>query len=766
MAHGSGLVDSIVYGNLRIELLAEHGGRIQRTTARTRPPSMRARPRRSPEGLRSRDTEVAAAQAVAPGAPVGFHAGCGYGKSTLLRHLAARTAAGDGVYLRVAGQRLDDLLQQLVEALYTTDGPFKPTPEQRAQLLAQAHAPVLLDDVTLGPGELRELLDALPGCGVVLASDRPLLGRLGNSVPLRGLPDDAALDLLRHDLGRELSAQEHADARRLCGIVDGQPLHLRQAAALVRSGRHTFAGLARIAEGDGSALDRLSMDELAEQERRVLAVLALAAGALLPAELVGLLADLAAVSEALGSLRRKGLAEQEGDRFGLPVCRATDYRELLLRHLDVGGAARQLATWFARQSWTGEEAQSAAEAALKLIRYAAERGQWAAVVRLVDAVEPVLALAGRWEAWRETLEWGLEAARAVADAPAEAHFSHQLGTLEFALDDLERARALWRRALRLREELGDQAGAAVTRANLALLAPVPTGRRRSRRRRPSRRTIVSAVLAGLSILLFLLPLARGREPEPATTTVPTSAATTTGGPATTTITTRPATTTTAGGTTTTTALGAPEAAVDPTALRFRAAAVGRVTAPQQARVRNTGTAPLTVQGIRLGGSHPDDFRVDGGGCLAGPIPAGGSCPIRVSFQPSAAGTRTAALLVDHGARGRPATVSLTGETPSPPPDLIPGAFEMSAGGELLRITVQNKGAGDAGPSTTAVSFSGGGSGSAATPAIPSGGSVDVEVAVPSGCFNPDCGYTIHVDAGQQLDESNEDNNRASDTVVG
>lgn len=758
-------MDSIVYGNLRIELLAEHGGRIQRTTARTRPPSIRTRPRRPTGALHGRDGEVAAAQAVAAGAPVGFHAGCGYGKSTLLRHLAARTDAGDAVYLRVAGQRLDDLMQQLFDELYIADGPFKPTLEQRAQLLAQARALVLLDDVTLGPGELRELLDALPGCGVVLASDRPLLGRLGTSIPLPGLPDDAALDLLRRDLGRELTAQEHADARRLCGIVDGQPLHLRQAAALVRTGRHTFAGLARIAEGDRSALDRLSVDELAEQERRVLAVLALAAGALLPAELVGLLADLAAVSDALGSLRRRGLAEQDGDRFGLPLCRAADSRDLLLRDLDVGGAAHQLATWFTQQPWTGEEARSAAEAALKLIRYAAERGQWATVVRLVDAVEPVLALAGRWEAWRETLEWGLEAASAVADAAAEAHFSHQLGTLEFAVDDLERARALWRRALRLREELGDQAGAAVTRANLELLAPVPVERRRSRRRRPSRRTIASAVVAGLAILSFLVPLARGREPATTTTTAPTSATTTTGGPATTTTTTRPATTTTGGGTTTTAAPGRPEAAIDPTALRFRAAAVGRVTAPQQARVRNPGTAPLTVRGVRLTGAHPGDFRVDGGACLAGPVRPGRSCPIRVVFAPSAVGTRTATLLVDHEARGGPGTVSLTGEAP-PPPDLTPGAFALSAQGDLLRITVQNVGAGDAAPSTTAVSFSGGGSAAAATPAIPPGGSVEVQVAVPSGCFNPDCGYTIRVDGGQQLDESDEGNNSASDTSVG
>jgi len=279
-------VDSIVYGNLRIEILAEHGGRIQRTALQAKPPAIHARPRSfvpdGPVRLQGRDAEVATAQAVSAGEAIEFHAACGFGKSTLLRHLAAQSGAEETsavVYLRVGGQRRDDLLQRLVDALYTADPPFKPTPEQRAQLLAQARALVLLDDVTLGPSQLREVLDALPACSIVLGSDRPVLGRRGRSVPLTGLPGAVALDLLRRDLGRDFTAPERADAERLCELVDGQPLHLRQAAALVREGRYSFADLARIAEGDVFALDRLSVNALAEQERRVLAVLALAAGA-------------------------------------------------------------------------------------------------------------------------------------------------------------------------------------------------------------------------------------------------------------------------------------------------------------------------------------------------------------------------------------------------------------------------------------------------------------------------------------------------------
>jgi hypothetical protein len=292
-------VDSIVYGNLRIEILAEHGGKIQRTTLQAKPPAIHARPYSSvpsgPVRLQGRDAEVAAAQAISTGEAIEFSAGCGFGKSTLLRHLAAQAGAEAGagvVYLRVGSQRRGDLLQRLVDALYTANSPFKPTAEQRVQLLARAQALVLLDDVTLGPAQLREVLDALPGCAVVVGSDRPVLGRRGRSITLTGLPNHEALEVLQRDLGRDLTGPERADAGRLCELVDGQPLHLRQAAALVREGRHSLADLARIAEGDVFALDRLSVNALAEQERRVLAVLALAAGALLPSDLVGSITDL------------------------------------------------------------------------------------------------------------------------------------------------------------------------------------------------------------------------------------------------------------------------------------------------------------------------------------------------------------------------------------------------------------------------------------------------------------------------------------------
>ena len=75
-------------------------------------------------------------------------------------------------------------------------------------------------------------------------------------------------------------------------------------------------------------------------------MLALAAGTLLPAAVVEAIGQIAYIGEWLESLHRRGLAEQCDDRFGLPVCKAESYRQMLFKDLEPGGLsarAQQLA---------------------------------------------------------------------------------------------------------------------------------------------------------------------------------------------------------------------------------------------------------------------------------------------------------------------------------------------------------------------------------------------------------------------------------------
>jgi hypothetical protein len=261
--------------------------------------------------------------------------------------------------------------------------------------------------------------------------------------------------------------------------VDGQPLHLRQFAALAREGRHSLLSLARQAAHDPEILDRLSINALGQHERRALAVLALTAGALLPAAVIEVTGQIAYIAQQLESLHRRGLAEQSDDRFGLPVCKAQSYRQMLFNDMQLAASARGLSSWLALADPTATESQSAAEAALSMMEFAAERGDWTTIVRLARSAERVLFIAGRWEAWHHTLSQGLNAARASGDRAAGALFTHQQGTLAFCQDQLDDARQLLERALTVRTQIRDDDGASITCHNLRLLEPpgVPLWRR-------------------------------------------------------------------------------------------------------------------------------------------------------------------------------------------------------------------------------------------------------------------------------------------------
>ncbi|AZP22821.1 hypothetical protein EJC51_46385 [Streptomyces aquilus] len=332
----------------------------------------------------------------------------------------------------------------------------------------------------------------------------PLLGALGTSTALPPLPEAAAVDLLRRETGRVIADTELDAVRRLVAAVDGQPLHLRQAAALVRLDGRTFDDLARRAESGPGVLDELSISAIGPQAKRALAVLTLVGGALLPGALLAQMAEIAYVSEQLESLSARGLAEQGEDRFGLPVCRAEPYRQILYRYIGLVAAMRSLGDWLASGDPTGEEARGAADAALSLLGFAAQQRQWQAVVRLAAVVERVLFVQGHWQAWQHTLAQGITAAQAAGDTAAEAYFTHQQGVQHFLHDCTDHALRLLRRALDLRTRMGDLAGAAVTQANLALLEPaaLPAPPRPPSSSRPpnARGRVIAAVAAVIAVI--------------------------------------------------------------------------------------------------------------------------------------------------------------------------------------------------------------------------------------------------------------------------
>jgi beta-propeller uncharacterized protein DUF5122/centrosomal CEP192-like protein/HYDIN/CFA65/VesB family protein len=123
-------------------------------------------------------------------------------------------------------------------------------------------------------------------------------------------------------------------------------------------------------------------------------------------------------------------------------------------------------------------------------------------------------------------------------------------------------------------------------------------------------------------------------------------------------------------------------ALDPSALAFGARDVGDgPTAAQSSTVTNTGSEPVTISSVGLGGPDASQFeRLGGAGgdCDAGStLAAGATCALRVRFDPSSAGEKSATATV--AAPTGDLTVALAGtgtqppvSTPPPPPGNNPG----------------------------------------------------------------------------------------------
>ena len=93
-------------------------------------------------------------------------------------------------------------------------------------------------------------------------------------------------------------------------------------------------------------------------------------------------------------------------------------------------------------------------------------------------------------------------------------------------------------------------------------------------------------------------------------------------------------------------------------LAFGSMNVGTTSTAQTATLSNTGNAPLTLGSIATGST---EFAVSGGTCSAGgSVAASASCTVNLTFTPSAAGARSATLVVAHNAGGAQSSTSLSG----------------------------------------------------------------------------------------------------------
>lgn len=474
----------VAIGKYVVQIGSVHGGVVniampaEQPNWQPRPLPVLLRPRRF-AGLLDRQPESqAAAAALQTLEPLEFFGRAGQGKTALLRHLAYQlptSACPAGIiYLPAQNQPQADLLQFLFEAFFESNIPAKPTDAQIRHGLNQQQALVLLDDVDLSRAEVEALLDYAPQCAFLLASPERRLWGTGQSRPLAGLPPDDALALLVRELDRPLTADEEAVAPTLCALLEGHPLHLLQIAGLVRQQQVSLVEIASKLQQHAprEALAGQLLTGLSTPERRIVGLLATLAGTPLSLEYIAELAGLPDPLPVLEALRQRQIIHSHSPRYSLTAVLVENWPSTWDVSMLTGRVLAYFTRWAERQT-SPERLLAQADTLRQLLAGAAAAARWPEALRLARAIEGAFSLSGRWGAWADVLHTALRAADALGDRVAKAWVWHQLGTRALCLDDATAAQTALGRALRLRETLGDRAGAAITRHNLNLLLGPP-----------------------------------------------------------------------------------------------------------------------------------------------------------------------------------------------------------------------------------------------------------------------------------------------------
>ncbi len=428
-------------------------------------------------GMLDRDTEkIAVEGALQPGNRVEYYSAEGLGKTTLLRFLASQVQMGDGMVFIEQSKTLDDYLQELFEAFYRSDREYKATEVECKRRLADIQALILLDNFCLTREETQVLVDTLPNCAFVLASSECHLWEQANVIHLTGLPMSASVTLFQQRIGRELTQKEAAVVQSICAFLQGHPLHIIQAAALVRQEGRSVQEVASLMRGPNPCERVLesTIGHLPEAAKALLALLSIFRKAPLPAEHIGAILQNAELAPTLQNLLNAGLVKAHSPRYSL----AGDVGQYMNQAWDLApwkeAALHHFMNW-ARGSISIEQVLESAEALLETLENAAAASHWQEVFQIGTAVEPSFVLSGRWGLWDRLLGLLARAAEALGDSATQAWILHQRGSRALCLDKSAQARELLSRALEMRRAVGDRAGAAATKHNLELLGGVPPG---------------------------------------------------------------------------------------------------------------------------------------------------------------------------------------------------------------------------------------------------------------------------------------------------
>lgn len=408
----------------------------------------------------------------------------GTGKTTFLSHMAHLPETNqypDGVvYLYVRQEEFEDLLQMLFDTFYSSAENVIPTAGQLRHSLQGIRAVILLDDLMLDREDVQALIAGMPLSCFILASLKRSLWGDGETIPLRGLPERERIELFEKELGRSLTEDERLDVGLICVYLHGNPLKIIQTASLVTSMGRTISEIKKQFKNDPDplAIEKELYNGLNESHQKALAILGVSGGALVPLEIIGSFLNITNVQSVLKNLIDIGLVWNQGSRYGLVGGLASQIDRFWNLSFWEDAMIAYLANWLTQQS-NDILIEDSSDLLINVIQKAGEKNRWTEVIRIGRAVERILILRKRWQAWQNVLNLILKAAQAYGDRSTEAWALHQLGSRAMCLNYADQARQFLTQALNIRQTIGDKAGAAVTQHNLSVLpgsyVPVKSG---------------------------------------------------------------------------------------------------------------------------------------------------------------------------------------------------------------------------------------------------------------------------------------------------
>lgn len=132
-------------------------------------------------------------------------------------------------------------------------------------------------------------------------------------------------------------------------------------------------------------------------------------------------------------------------------------------------------------------------------------------------------------------------------------------------------------------------------------------------------------------------------------------------------------------------------------IAFGSAPVGSTTPTQEVDVENSGSAPLDISTLSIGGTNSGDFAVTSTTCASATVQPGDECAIVLSATPQAAGNRSGTLTISDDAANSPQDVALsvTGTAPAAasvsPSSLSFGTVRVSQTSSTQYVTVTSTG---------------------------------------------------------------------------